>query len=350
MKSRYKVSHCLIPVIFLLSIVHFDGHGQPGVDLNRMIEMARAGDTIFVDPGRFTSLQIQDLHFSAEKPLVIKSVKQYGAVIKNNSISTGTALEVLNCSYIWFDGFVFEGGLWGIYVKSSNHLILTNNEVRGTGQEGIHIGYSSKYVDVIGNHVHDTGKTRPKWGEGIYVGSGSYGRNRSFPDNCEYVWIENNRVHDCGHGDGINIKGECFHITIIGNEVYNIAPGTEDQYNQAGISLESAGNSIEHNYRINEPRDIWVINNFVHDVSGGYADWDNGIMVTGTGSFIIGNKIRNCDNHGIYGNDWSALPLPNYLYKNDVQFCGVTDQYGSKLIIKRENPGQNPNSKQHWKE
>ncbi len=322
--------------------------GEPGDDINSMINMAKGGDTIAVEAGTYSALQIQDLNFSAENPLVVRSVNPGDALILNTSITSGSAVEIRDCSYIRFEGFEIQGGLWGVYVKSSHHIILSGNEVKETGQEGIHIGYSSKYIDVIDNHVHDTGNTNPKWGEGIYIGSGSYGRNRAFPDNCEYVWVENNRVHDCGHGDGINIKGECFHITIIGNEVYNIAPGTEIQYNQAGISIESAANSIEHNYRIDEPRDIWIVNNYVHDISGGYADWDNGIMFTGTGSYVVGNKVNNCDNHGIFGNDYSALPHITYLYNNDVRSCGEENQYDSNLVIKEENPGVNPNSKQDW--
>ncbi len=324
------------------------GNDKPSDDLISVINMAKGGDTIMVTAGTYSALHIQDLNFTAEKPLVIKSIEKGGAVIKSETIKSGSTLEIRNCSYIKLDGFVIEGGLWGVYIKSSDHIILMDNEVKETGQEGIHIGYSSKYIDVIGNHVHDTGNTNPKWGEGIYVGSGSYGRNRNFPDNCEYVWIENNIVHDCGKGDGINIKGESFHITVIGNEVYNISPGTEVQYNQAAISIESAGNSVENNYRLDELRDVWIINNTVHDVSGGYSNWDNGIMFTGTGSFVVGNTVYNCDNHGIYGNDYSALPLPTYLYGNSVHSCGEANQYNSGLIIKEEDPGANPNMKQQW--
>jgi parallel beta-helix repeat protein len=348
MKSPYRITILLILILLSESSESGIVTGIPGDDLNSIINRAKGGDTIMVETGTYTALQLLDLNFSAESPLIVRSVKPGGAVIKNVSIISGSTLEIRNCSFIWFEGFVIQGGLWGVYVKSSHHIILSGNEVKETGQEGIHIGYSSKYIDVIDNHVHHTGKTNPKWGEGIYIGSGSYGRNRTFPDNCEYVWVENNRVHDCGNGDGINIKGESFHITIIGNEVYNISPGTEVQYNQAGISIESAANSIENNYRIDEPRDIWIINNYVHDISGGYADWDNGIMFTGTGSYIIGNRVNHCDNHGIFGNDYSALPLTTYLYNNDVHSCGEENQYDSGLNIKEEDPGVNPNSSQDW--
>ncbi|MFC2123199.1 nitrous oxide reductase family maturation protein NosD [Bacteroidota bacterium] len=343
------------PIIILSIIIVFStckkavvSDDKPGDELSTILSTAKGGDTIMVEAGTYPAQQIQDLNFTADKPLVIKSFEKGGAIIKSVSNKSGTTLEIRDCSYIKFEGFVIEGGLWGLYVKSSDHIILTNNEIRDTGQEGIHIGYSSKYIDVIGNHVHDTGNTNPKWGEGIYVGSGSYGRNRKFPDNCEYVWVENNIVHDCGKGDGINIKGECFHITVIGNEVYNISPGTEVQYNQAAISIESAGNSVENNYRLDEPRDVWIINNTVHNVSGGYSNWDNGIMFTGTGSYVVGNTIYECDNHGIFGNDYSILPLPTYLYDNEVHSCGEANQYNEGLTIKEKDPGENPNRKQQW--
>jgi parallel beta-helix repeat protein len=66
--------------------------------------------------------------------------------------------------------------MWGIYVKRSDHIILRNNEIYNTGQEGSHIGRSSRYIDILGNKIHNTGQFNSKWGEGIYIGSGSYSR------------------------------------------------------------------------------------------------------------------------------------------------------------------------------
>jgi parallel beta-helix repeat protein len=191
-------------------------------------------------------------------------------------------LELNNCSYIVFEGITFTNAMWGIYVKSSEHIIIKGNEIYNTGQEGCHIGGSSKYVDVIGNKIHD------------------------------------------------------------------IHPGTAEQYNQAAITVEGSENSIKNNYRLSENRDIWVENNTIENVSGGYSDWNNGIMFFGTGVYILNNTVKNCANIGIYGNNWKNLGLQNFVYGNTISNCGTNMVIYSDVKVSESNPGKNPHSPQKW--
>ena len=202
-------------------------------------------------------------------------------------------------------------------------------------------------IDVSGSKIHNTGLYNSKWAEGIYVGSGSYSGN-NFPDNCEYVWLENNHIYETGNAEGINIKGESFHITVINNKIHNIHPGTSVQYNQAGITVEGAANSLEHSYRLAEKRDVWVENNSVWNVSDGYSDWNNGIMFFGTGVYILNNTIYDCSNKGIYGNNWKDLGLENYVYGNNISRCGTIIYLHPELKVNSSDPGKNPHSPQKW--
>jgi hypothetical protein len=232
-------------------------------------------------------------------------------------------------------------------VKSSEYILIRNNEIYSTGQEGCHVGRSSKYVDIIKNKIHNTGLFNSKWAEGIYIGSGSYGRS-NFPDNCEYVWIENNHIYETGNAEGINVKGESFHVTVRNNKIHDIHPGTNEQYNQAGITVEGGENSLKNNYRISEMRDIWIENNTIENVSGGYLDWNNGIMFFGTGVYILNNTVANCVNKGIYGNNWMNLGHQNYVYGNKVSNCGTAMVLHSEVKISESDPGKNPHSPQKW--
>jgi hypothetical protein len=179
------------------------------------------------------------------------------------------------------------------------------------------------------------------------VGSGSYS-GTYFPDNCEYIWIEDNHIYETGNAEGINIKGESFHITVINNKIHDIHPGTSEQYNQAGITVEGMANSLEHDYRLSEKRDVWVENNAVYNVSDGYSDWNNGIMFFGTGVYIVNNTIYNCANKGIYGNNWKNPGLQNYVYGNNIYQCSTSIYLHPELKISGSNPGKNPHSPQKW--
>lgn len=318
-----------------------------GNDLNAVINGSNSGDTVLIKAGEYPSVSLSDKKCSEKAPLVIRPMDSNKVIISGDTVSRGCALEIKNCSYIIIEGLTFTNAMWGIYVRNSDHIIIRNNEIYNTGQEGSHIGRSSKYVDVLRNRIHNTGLFNSKWAEGVYVGSGSYSAG-NFPDNCEYIWIEDNLIYETGNAEGINIKGESFHITVRNNKIHNIHPGTSEQYNQAGITVEGAANSIANNYRLPEKRDVWVENNTVWNVSGGYSDWNNGIMFFGTGVYILNNTVYDCANKGIYGNNWKDLGLQNYVYGNKISRCGTDIYLHPDLNISQSDPGANPYSPQKW--
>lgn len=320
---------------------------KTGQDLNSVVKNAKGGDTILIKPGNYSQLKLEEKNFSEQFPLIVKADSSGTVIIEGNSVSGGSALELNNCSFMVFEGITFTNAMWGIYVKNSSNIILLNNEIHNTGQEGCHIGRSSKYVDVIGNKIHNTGKFNSKWAEGVYVGSGSYGRS-NFPDNCEYIWIEGNHIHETGNAEAINVKSECFHVTVRNNKIHDIRPGTSEQYNQAAITVEGGENSLKNNYRLDEKRDVWIENNTIENVSGGYSDWNNGIMFFGTGVYILNNTIKNCTNRGIYGNNWKNLGHQNYVYGNTVTDCDIKILIHPELKVAESNPGSNPLSPQKW--
>jgi len=320
---------------------------NPDEDLNAILNNTKGGDTVLVKPGTYTNVSLSNKKYSEKKPLVVRAYGSETVFVSGNTISKGSSLEINKCSYIVIEELTFINAMWGIYVKSSAHIILRNNEIYNTGQEGSHIGRSSQYIDILGNKIHNTGQFNSKWGEGIYIGSGSYS-GTNFPDNCEYIWIEGNHIYETGNGEAINIKGESFHITVRNNKIHDIHPGTSVQYNQAGITIEGGANSLEHDYRLSEKRDVWIENNTIWNVSDGYSDWNNGIMFFGTGVYILNNTIYNCAEKGIYGNNWKDLGLQNYVYGNTISHCGTSMYLHTEVKVSESDPGKNPNSSQKW--
>jgi hypothetical protein len=233
-----------------------------------------------------------------------------------------------------------DGGGIGVYVDHSDHVVVTALEVTGCDQEGIQIRNDSSYVDVVGSHIHDTGVTEPKWGECIYVGTGS---NDDFPDHTEYVWLENNDIHSCGAGEGINIKPEVFHTTARGNTIYDIAPGTADQYNQSAFTIEGES----RDYLLTTPREVWMENNEIYDVTLGR--WGHCVMAGGTGVYVVNNTIHHCEERGIYGNGFGDLGLFLVLFNNDVTNTTAEAVYvADSIALDETDPGPNPHQPQSW--
>jgi parallel beta-helix repeat protein len=320
---------------------------SPGDNLNSIINNASGGDSVIVKAGTYSNVSLSDKKYSEKTPLVIMTYGSDTVFVSGKTISKGCSLEINKCSYIIIEGLTFISSMWGIYVKNSDHIIIRNNEIYDTGQEGCHVGRSSRFVDVTGNKIHNTGLYNSKWAEGVYVGSGSYSPT-NFPDNCEYIWIEGNHIYETGNAEGINVKGESFHVTVRNNKIHDIHPGTSVQYNQAGITIEGAANSIDNNYRLSERRDIWVENNTIWNVSDGYSDWNNGIMFFGTGVNILNNTIYNCTNIGVFGNNWKNIGHQNYVFGNTISQCGTIIYINPELKVIESDPGKNPHSAQKW--
>ncbi|AWW32863.1 hypothetical protein DN752_23480 [Echinicola strongylocentroti] len=321
---------------------------NPGDDVATIIQNANGGDDLVFSPGTYDKVLIENRQFTENAPLVIKS-DGTGEVVFETVTNTGTAFKIANSSYVVVQGVFIKGGLNSVVIEASDHIVVMDCDISQPGQAGIHVHLSSTYVDIKNNHIYETGKRNPQWGEGIYVGTGSY-YSATFPDNCEHIWIEGNELHECGYGEAINVKGESFHVTVRDNVVYDIAPGTATQYNQAAITLEAASISIDENYRLSEWRDTWVEDNVIYNVSGGYEERssDNGIMFGGSGCYIIGNTVHNCDEVGILGNAWKSLGFDTYVFDNVTFDNGTNSRYSSGLNILNQDPGPNPNLPQTW--
>lgn len=311
--------------------------------LNDAIASASGPTVIWLDPGSYACLRIENALHTRAGPLILR----------RNPTATGDALIISDgcyyttlvsgSSYVVLDGLTIEGGGAGVWVEASDHVILRGLTISGQGQEGIHVRKSSSFVDIVANHVFDTGHTEPKWAECLYVGTGS---NDDFPDHTEHVWIENNELHECGNAEAINIKPEVFHATARGNAIHHITPGTVDQYNQSALTVEGSARS-QGDYLPTEPRDVWLEDNTITDVT--FGQWASGIMVGGTGVFVVGNTIQRYEERGIYVNGFGDLGLPVYLFGNQVDQTGQLDVYrASGVDVREADPGPNPNGPQDW--
>src|SRR5206468_4306872 len=107
----------------------------------------------------------------------------------------------------------------GIVLDGSSDDVIDGVQVSDIGDEGIHLrSFSSR--DVISNStVHDTGKSSPQFGEGIYVGSatsnwGTY--SGGAPDRSDDNAIVGNIVYATG-AESLDIKEGTTNGRAVGN-------------------------------------------------------------------------------------------------------------------------------------
>ena len=244
-----------------------------------------------------------------------------------------------NCSFLVLDGLTLENSNQPLYCVSIDHCLFLNLEIHHTGQEAIHLRGGSHDIDIRNCRIYDTGHYRDQWCEGIYIGTGQ----PPF-ESVENVWIEGNDIHHTGHAEGINLKSRSFHITIRGNKVHDIAPGTATQYNEAAISSEAA----DLTYRPGVDPDIWIERNEIYDVK--FGRWANGIQASTMGARIVKNHIHDCQEFGIEFNDYLNGPgaFPNWVHGNLIAACAAGAMNRTAMPYKEADPGANPNQPQTW--
>lgn len=340
----------LILLVFLILLPRLSAREivvNPGDDLNTIIKSAAGGDVLLVSPGEYGSIRLENLTFIKQFPLIVKKHGDGAAVIQGKGTSGSSAAVIKKCSYIVFDGIHFRGGLEACHVTTCNHMIFTHCSFSDVGQTAAKVEYRSSYVDFLYCDFYNTGLHKSGYGEGIYVGRGGGHNASNWPDLTEHVWIENCQFHQCGNGEGINVKGNTFYTTIKNCTVYDIELGVDYQHNEAGISLDHRAELNGEKYKPDLWRENWVEGNTVYNMRTGKKHCGDGIYSAGTGNYIINNTVYECEGHGIQLSTWGGDDLKAYVFNNNCYDNGKADKsYSSQGI--EEDPGQNPNSAQTW--
>jgi len=159
---------------------------------------ASPGDTLLFEPGEHDRIDVDDVMSTECAPLVLASLDPADpALIKNTTNPGWEALGVEGSEYVVIEDLIVEGGLSGIRVARSDHVIILRTEIRYTGHSGLSVNSNSHYVDFVGNTIHDTGQSEPKWGEGIYLGTAA---SKDPNDITTHIWMEDNEIYQTGGG------------------------------------------------------------------------------------------------------------------------------------------------------
>lgn len=298
------------------------------------------GTVIQLAAGEYGGLPIEDRTFTEAAPLYILGAPDLASTFTGGGYR---GVYVARSSYVFMASLhVLSGWQDGVTVAASDHVVICDFEIHDLRQAGVVIHERSSYVDLLYSRIHDTGQENPQWGEGVYVGTGGSG---GFPDTTEHVWLEGSIITRTANSEGVNVKPETFHVTVRGNDISDTRPGTATQYNQSALTIEgSRGTDFPRN---GEERDVWVEANRVSNVRLGR--WADGIMVGGTGVYVLDNEVSDCEQDGIYVNGFGDLGMPVFIFGNMVTAVGGSDyRYASGVDVREESPGANPNRPQTW--
>jgi hypothetical protein len=235
------------------------------------IASAAPGDTIELSPGRYEGGIVATTSGTADAPITLCGPQS--AVIDGGGTGKGYVVHLDGASHWRLLGFTVTNGQKGVMADTTVGSVIGGLTVQTIGDEAIHLRKFSTDNLVIGNTISDTGIRKPKFGEGVYIGT------------AESNWCD---ISDCqpDASDRNTIEGNVISATT--SESIDLKEGSSDgivrgnMFNGASITgadswVDAKGNGylIVSNTGVNSPMDGFQ----THEILDGW----------GTGNIFRGN-------------------------------------------------------------
>jgi hypothetical protein len=233
-------------------------------------------------------------------------------VLDGGDPSDGYVLHLDGASYWTLSGFTVQNGQKGVMLDDTQHSVLQGLTVRRTGDEAVHLRANSSDNTVRGNSVSETGLRKPKFGEGIYVGSSKNNWcqvSDCKPDRSDRNVVTGNTVADTG-AENVDIKEGTTGGVLSDNSFdgtgmqgQNHADSWVDvKGNGWSITGNRGTNSILDGFQTHELMSGWGTDNTFTDNT---VDLGNSDGVAFAFRPVLGNTV-SCDNHVVGSNELST--------------------------------------------
>ena len=220
-----------------------------GAGLSAALASAAPGTTIKLANGIYTARQ----QFTATTACTVAAPCRLqggrGAVIDGTGVGGHYGLHLSHASNWTLSGFTVTNATKGIVLDRSSRNVIDGVDVHKIGAEGIHLRAMSSDNLIKASTVHDTGKTTPPYGEGIYIGSAvsnwaTYSGGK--PDTSNRNVVTGNSVWATG-AESVDIKegttgGTLSHNTFDGADMAG-KNGADSWVDVKGNSWMISGNT-----------------------------------------------------------------------------------------------------------
>jgi hypothetical protein len=280
-------------------------------ELQRALDDAAPGQVIRLADGTYEGNFFATTRATADQPVHLCGSR--AAVLDGGETDGDYTLHLSGAAYWQVTGLTVTGGQKGVMVDAGVGNRIEDLLVTSMGDEAIHLRSNSTDNVVAGNTVRDTGLRKPKYGEGIYVGSAESNWcqvSDCQPDRSDRNLIEGNHVSGTT-AEAVDIKEGTTGGTLRGNTFDGEAMVDSDSW----VDVKGNGWTIEGNtgtntstdgFQVHEVLDGWGRDNvFI----GNRAEVDGrgyGINVAGPRTIRASTQVR-CDNQA----DGAASGLSN---------------------------------------
>jgi hypothetical protein len=231
--------------------------------LQEALDEARPGQVIRLADGTYEGTFVASARASRESPVILCGGRD--AVLDGGEIDGDYTLHLSGAAYWVVSGFTVTGGQKGVMVDAGVGNRIEKLLVTSMGDEAIHLRGNSTDNAVVGNTIRDTGLRKPKFGEGVYVGSAESNWCQITgcePDRSDRNLVEGNDIADTT-AESVDIKEGTSDGVVRGN----VFDGSAMEEADSWVDVKGDGWTIEDNTGTSSPQDGFQ----VHEVVDGWG-------------------------------------------------------------------------------
>lgn len=271
-------------------------------ELRAALSAAAPGTVIGLADGTYQGKFTGSARGEQDKPIWVCGGP--GAVLDAGSVESGYGFHVDRGSYWRLVGFTVRNAQKGVMVDASDHLVVQGLIVREIGDEGIHLRRATTDSVVAGNTIAQTGKRKPQFGEGVYVGTAKSNWcdiSGCAPDRSDRNVVAGNRISETT-AESVDIKEGTISGFVVDNEFDGRGiVDTETTVNVKGNAWRISGNKVA-----DPPKDAFQ----THEILAGWGTHNlfenNKVVSGGRGGYVVGltpalENVVRCSNEAADG-------------------------------------------------
>jgi len=237
---------------------------------------------------------------SPKAPITLQGSRN--AIIEGGGVSGTYGLYLYKAHYWTISGITVRNASKGIVIDGGNFNTINGVKVMNIGEEGVHFRSFSSDNLITNSEVTATGKGKPQYGEGVYIGSatsnwGKFSGGKA--DTSDRNQVIGNSISNTG-AESIDIK-EGSTGGIIANNRFDGANMSGDNYADSWLDVKGNNYTVTGNSGVNSILDGIQVHNVVSGWGNNNVFKNNSVNVNGPGvGFNIQNKavgtIVYCNN------------------------------------------------------
>ncbi|WP_242682632.1 right-handed parallel beta-helix repeat-containing protein [Desertivibrio insolitus] len=235
-------------------------------ELQSALDGASPGDVIEIEDGHYVGEFLATVSGTEDEPITLCGGTE--AILDGGDYEGDYVFHLDGAKYWHLLGFTVTNGQKGVMADGTVGSIIEGLTVTGIGDEAIHLRKFSTDNVVTGNFISVTGLRRPKFGEGVYIGTAESNwcdMSDCKPDNSDRNIVENNTISETS-SEAIDVKeGTSFGIvrnnTFDGSGIIDADSWVDIKGNDWVIEGNVGRNSPLDGFQTHEILDGWGTRN-----------------------------------------------------------------------------------------